>query len=251
MPPIVDSVNKSPNNRYDPIYTSIVIDKVKKLGGLLKRNLEPTVKPRAITPANFQRLDPHNTFPGAFPILTPNQKQILVKYLNHWKSRKNMQNNREKLAEEKFNLYLKRRSIYVWYGRLKEKQLQKRWNRKRKNLANIPEDFQPQSILKKSVKPNSPKFHRKVFRIDQNQNVKTHSYPHENDNPIGYIEIIGDKNYVYNEEARKEVKKVLRIGNFYEEKYLYKARTTRVWKMALEQYREGKYADQKILKKLM
>ncbi|CAI2167985.1 14506_t:CDS:2 [Funneliformis geosporum] len=219
MPPIVDSVNKSPSNRYDPIYTSsIVIDKVKKIGGLLKRNLEPTVKPRAITPANFHRLD-HNTFPGAFPILTPNQKQLLVKYLNRWKSQKIMQNNKETLAEEKFNLYLKRRAIYVWYGRLKEKQ--------------------------------SPKFHRKMFRIDQNQNIKTYSYPHENDNPIGYIEIIGEKNYVYNEEARKEVKRVLGIGNFYEEKYLYKARTTKVWKMALEQYREGKYADQKILKKLM
>lgn len=34
-----------------------------------------------------------------------------------------MQNNKEKLAEEKFNLYLKRRAIYVWYGRLKEKQV--------------------------------------------------------------------------------------------------------------------------------
>jgi len=34
-----------------------------------------------------------------------------------------MQNNKEELSVEKFNLYLKRRAIYVWYGRLKEKQV--------------------------------------------------------------------------------------------------------------------------------
>lgn len=41
-----------------------------------------------------------------------------------------MQNNKEKLAEEKFNLYLKRRAIYVWYGRLKEKQVSSMLNYK-------------------------------------------------------------------------------------------------------------------------
>jgi hypothetical protein len=32
MPPIVDSINKSHNNRYNPIYPSAILDQVKKLG---------------------------------------------------------------------------------------------------------------------------------------------------------------------------------------------------------------------------
>jgi len=242
MPPIVDSINKSPNNRFDPIYPSAVIDQVKKI---VKSHLRPVV---IITPPNSQRLEPPIPFPGAFPALTPFQKQLLRKYLNCWKSRKIMQNNKEELAEEKFNLYLKRRAIYVWYGRLKEKQYQKRWNKKRKNLAKLPDDFQPHGILKQLDKPNS-KFRRKKFRFDKND--KIYSYHPENDDQIRYIEIIGGKNYKYNEETRKEVKRVLGIGNFYEEKYLYKARTTKVWKMAFEQYREGKHVDQQILKILI
>ena len=89
-----------------------------------------------------------------------------------------MQNHKEELAHEKFNLYLKRRAIYVWYGRLKERQVsfnsiaflflylsldakfkcsyqyQKKWSKKRKNLAKLPDDFKPHSILKQSDKPN-------------------------------------------------------------------------------------------------
>ncbi|GBC03221.1 hypothetical protein RclHR1_05010021 [Rhizophagus clarus] len=252
MPPIVDSISKSHNNRHNPIYPSAILDQVKKLGkDFLESSLRPIVQqpiviPRAI-PSVSQRLEPPNPFPGAFPTLTPFQKQQLRKYLYCWKNRKIMQNNREKLAEEKFNLYLRRRAIYVWYGRLKEKQYHKRWNRKRKNLAELPDNFRPHSILKLSDKKS--KFSRKVFRFCQND--KIYSYDPENDDQIRYIEIIGGKNYVYNEEIRKEVKRVLGIGNFYEEKYLYKAKTTKVWKMAFEQYREGKYADQQILKKLI
>ena len=86
----------------------------------MKSHLRPVV---IITPPNSQRLEPPNPFPGAFPALTPFQKQLLRKYLNCWKNRKIMQNNKEELADGKFNLYLKRRAIYVWYGRLKEKQV--------------------------------------------------------------------------------------------------------------------------------
>lgn len=32
MPPIVDSINKSHNNRHNPIYPSAILDQVKKLG---------------------------------------------------------------------------------------------------------------------------------------------------------------------------------------------------------------------------
>jgi hypothetical protein len=101
-------------------YLVIIIDLKSSLGPIVQ---QPIVVPRAIIPSNSQRLEPPNPFPGAFPTLTPFQKQQLKKYLNCWKNRKIMQNNREKLAEEKFNLYLKRRAIYVWYGRLKEKQV--------------------------------------------------------------------------------------------------------------------------------
>jgi len=247
MPPTVDSISKRPNNRFNPIYPSAVLDQVKKIGvSFFESHFRPIV---IITPSNSQRLEPPNTFPGAFPTPTPYQKQLLRKYLNNWKDRKIMQNHKEELAHEKFNLYLKRRAIYVWYGRLKEKQYQKKWNKKRKNLAKLPDDFKPHSILKKSDKPNKLKTRRKMFRFDQND--KIYFYHPESDDQTRYFEVIEGKNYVYDEIVRKEVKRVLGIGNFYEEKYLYKARTTKVWKMAFEQYREGKHADQQILKKLI